>query len=284
MSNGSNVTVNTEHKDRLFNFIFGREENRSWTLSLYNAVNGSDHEDESLIEFNTLEDVMYLSMKNDTSFLIGNIMSVYEHQSTFNPNMPLRLLGYVGRLYSGYISRNKLNKYGERLIMLPTPKLVVFYNGPKEQADETILRLSNSFDENHRYVADIEVKVRMLNVNHGRNKGLMDKCKPLAEYAWFIEEIRKNRKEHDIEVSVKKAINLMPDSYIIKNFLIGHMKEVEGMLDTEYNEAEVKELFKEEGRAEERANTDRERKRADEAELKLKEAMKEIERLKAVPK
>ena len=250
MSKIENVTVNSKHKDRLFNFLFGQEENRKWTLSLYNAVNGSDHDDESMIEFNTLEDVMYLSMKNDTSFLIGNIMSVYEHQSTFNPNMPLRMMEYVGRLYSGYISRNRFNKYGERLIMLPTPKLVVFYNGMKEQADEVMLRLSDSFDKGHRNEADIEVRVRMLNVNHGRNKELMEKCKPLAEYAWFIEEIRKNRKEHDTEVSVKLAIEAMPDDFVIKGFLIGHMKEIEGMLDTEYNEAEVKELFKEEGREE----------------------------------
>ncbi|HCM91824.1 MAG TPA: hypothetical protein DIS78_04585 [Lachnospiraceae bacterium] len=250
MSYGENVTINLKHKDRLFNFIFGKEENRKWTLSLYNAVNGSDHDDESMIEFNTLEDVMYLSMKNDTSFLIGNIMSVYEHQSSFNPNMPLRMMEYVGRLYSGYISKNKFNKYGEKLIMLPTPKLVVFYNGLKEQADESILRLSDSFDKGHRNEADIEVRVRMLNVNHGRNKELMDRCKPLAEYAWFIDEIRKNRKEHDTESSVRLAIEAMPDDCIIKGFLTGHMKEVEGMLDTEYNEAEVKELFKEEGREE----------------------------------
>ena len=131
MSNGENVTVNREHKDRLFNFIFGREENRRWTLSLYNAVNGSDHDDESLIEFNTLEDVMYLSMKNDTSFLIGNIMSVYEHQSIFNPNMPLRLMEYVGKLYSGYISRNKYNKYAtwQRPISRHhSPIKIVFFN------------------------------------------------------------------------------------------------------------------------------------------------------------
>lgn len=255
MSIETNVTVNIEHKDRLFNFIFGREENRSWTLSLYNAVNGSDHDDETLIEFNTLEDVIYLSMKNDTSFLIENIMSVYEHQSTFNPNMPLRLLEYVGKLYSGHVSRNKFNKYGEKLIKLPTPKLVVFYNGLREYADETILRLSDSFDDIHRDGADIEVRVRMLNVNHGRNKNLMDRCEPLAEYAWFIEEIRKNQKDHDIGNSVRMAIEYMPDNYVIKGFLMGHMKEVEGMLDTEYNEAEVKELFKEEGREEGREET-----------------------------
>ena len=79
-----------------------------------------------------------------------------------------------------------------------------------------------------------------------------------SEYAWFIEEIRKNRKEHDTEVSVKLAIEAMPDDFVIKGFLKGHMKEVEGMLDTEYNEAEVKELFKEEGREEGRENRDKE--------------------------
>lgn len=250
MSKESNVTVNNEHKDRLFNYIFGREENREWTLSLYNAVNGSNHTDPSAISFNTLKDVLYLGMKNDTSFLIEDIMSVYEHQSTYNPNMPLRLLGYVDELYSGYISRNKKNKYGKKLIPLPVPKLVVFYNGENNREDEVILKLSDSFVESHRPEADIEVKVRMLNVNHGRNIELMKKCKPLAEYAWFVEEIRENRKEQGIEVSVKKAIEKMPDDYLIKEFLVGHHKEVEGMLDREYNEEEIKDLFKEEGREE----------------------------------
>ena len=275
MSNETNVTVNNEYKDRLFNFIFGREENREWTLSLYNAVNRSDYMDSSMIEFNTIKDVLNMGMRNDTSFMISDIMSVYEHQSTYNPNMPLRLLGYVDELYSGYISRNKLNKYGSKLIHLPVPKLVVFYNGRAEKDDEVILRLTDSFDERHRADADIEVRVRMLNINHGRNKELMDKCKPLAEYAWFIGEIRNHLKSHDMFTSVKMAIEAMPGNFVLKGFLRDHLKEVEGMLDREYNEAEIKELFKEEGReegrAEERKNTERERKRADAAEKRIKE-------------
>ena len=248
MSDENNVTVNREHKDRLFNYIFGSEENKEWTLSLYNAVNGSDYTDPEMIEFNTLEDVLYIKMRNDTSFLISDIMSVYEHQSSYNPNMPLRLLGYVDELYSGYISRNKLNKYGEKLIKLPVPRLVVFYNGLTDKPDEIILKLSDSFNEKHKEDADIEVRVRMLNVNHGRNKELMKRCKPLSEYSWFVAEIRNKHKNHSIEASVKMAIESMPEDYLIKRFLIGHHKEVEGMLDREYNEAEVKELFMEEGR------------------------------------
>ena len=250
MSEERNVTVNHEYKDRLFNFIFGRDENREWTLSLYNAINDSHYTDASLLEFNTLEDVLYIKMRNDTSFIISDILSVYEHQSSFNPNMPLRLLNYVGNLYSGYVSKNRLNKYGEKLIMLPTPKLVVFYNGVKERDDEVILRLSDSFSEEHRADSDIEVRVRMLNVNYGHNDNLMKICKPLAEYSWLINEIRKNQKANNIKSAADEAIRAMPVEFLIRGFLISHKAEVEGMLDTEYNEAEVKELFKEEGRQE----------------------------------
>ena len=105
------IRVNEKHKDRLFNFIFGQEENREWTLSLYNAINGSNYTDASLIEFNTLEGVLYMNMKNDTSFIISGIWNVYEHQSSFNPNMPYRMLEYIVELFSGYVKVNKLNKY-----------------------------------------------------------------------------------------------------------------------------------------------------------------------------
>ena len=166
------IRVNEKHKDRLFNFIFGQEENREWTLSLYNAINGSNYTDASLIEFNTLEGVLYMNMKNDTSFIISGIWNVYEHQSSFNPNMPYRMLEYIVELFSGYVKVNKLNKYGSSLMKFPIPKLVVFYNGIEEKEDEVILRLSDSFDESETE-ADIEVKVRMLNVNFGRNKAIM---------------------------------------------------------------------------------------------------------------
>lgn len=250
MSDERNATVNKKHKDRLFNFIFGREENREWTLSLYNAINGSHYTDASQIEFNSLEDVLYLDMKNDTSFIISDIMSVYEHQSSFNPNIPLRMLEYVGALFSGYVAKNRFNKYGSAQIRLPAPKLVVFYNGEQKKEDETILLLSDSFSEGNKNNTDIEVRVRMLNVNYGHNRDLMETCRPLHEYAWFINEIRGNQKFYDLKQSVHAAVQAMPDDFLIKAFILKHKAEVEGMLDTEYNVEEVKELFKEEARAE----------------------------------
>ena len=125
---------------------------------------------------------------------------------------------------------------------------MVFYNGTDEQEDETILKLSDSFPEGADF--DIEVKVRMINVNYGRNRKLMEACKPLNEYAWIVHEVRKNKAKEDLGSAIDRAITDMPDDFVIKPFLVAHRAEVKGMLLTEYKEAETMQLFKEEGREE----------------------------------
>lgn len=250
--------VNMEYKDRLLNFIFGSPENREWTLSLYNAVNHSDYKDPELIEFNTIKEVLYLGMHNDTSFLISDMINVYEHQSSYNPNMPLRQLQYLGNLYESYIVKHKMNKFGTALLELPVPKLVVLYNGTKDTADEVILNLSDSFNKKHKAESDVEVRVHMLNINYGHSKQLLEACKPLEEYAWFVYKIRENKTlfKLEAETAVNRAIDDMPNEFVIKPFLLIHRAEVKGMLLTEYNEEETHELFrldgKREGKKEER--------------------------------
>ena len=239
---------NSEYKDRLFNFIFGSEENKAWTLSLYNAVNGSNHTDLNDIQITTIKEVMYLGMHNDVSFLIMAELNLYEQQSSYNPNMPLRMMQYVANLFEKYIVQNRLNKYGSTLIKLPVPKLVVFYNGRREMPDEVTLRLSDSFPEGA--ASDIEVRVRMLNVNYGRNRELLEACKPLGEYAWLVNRVQEVLKKEKLESKLDRAITEMPDHFVIKPFLMAHRSEVKGMLLTEYNEAEAMELFREEGRRE----------------------------------
>jgi len=268
------ATVNREYKDRLFSFLFGNPENKEWTLDLYNAVNGSDYKDSDKIQIKTIKEVLYLGMHNDVSFQIYYILNLYEQQSSFNPNMPLRQMQYAGNVFERYVTENKLNKYGKTWIKLPVPKLITFYNGTDDEPDEQILKLSDSFPEGSE--GDIEVSVRMLNINYGRNKKLLDACRPLKEYSWLVAEIRKNQKNMDIEHAVNNAINIMPEDFQIKPFLKAHRSEVQGMLLTEYNEVETMELFREEGRAEERINTERERNRAEKAEAKMNEAKEKM--------
>ena len=243
--------INREQKDRLFAFIFGRWENREWTLSMYNGVNETDYKDASEIEINTIEDSVYMGMKNDVSFLLRYTINLWAHQSTPNPNMPVREIMYLGKLYDKYIHQRKANIYGSKLIELPVPKIIVFYNGTKDQPDDTILRLSDAFPKQiDKSEADVEVRVRLLNVNKGHNLKLMESCKPLSEYAWFIEEIRNNLKSLTIEEATDHAIDDMPKDFLIREFMIGNRAEVKDMCLTEYNEEETMELFKQEGKAE----------------------------------
>lgn len=243
--------VDREYKDRLFSFIFGYEENKAWTLSLYNAINGTSYSDPSAIEITTIRQMLYLGMHNDVSFLIANEMNMFEEQSTYNPNMPVRMLQYAGNLYEKYIKGNNLNKYGKKLLALPVPKLIVFYIGKDNVGDEVIFRLSDSFPPGAD--ADIEVRVRMLNITPGRNPALMEACEALKEYSWIMEQVWKNLDTMSTDDAVDTVITNLPMDFILRSFLRKHQAEVKGMLLAEYNEVEQMELFKEEGRTEGRA-------------------------------
>ena len=240
-------TINQNLKDRLFGFLFGSEANKAWTLSIYNAVNGTKYSNPEDIQITTIDDAIYMGMKNDLSFILFYVMNLYEQQSTFNPNMPIRQLMYAGRLYDKYIQVNHCNLYSTKMIKLPVPKLVVFYNGTQEM-DDTILRLSDAFEGDIE--PDIEVRVKMININYGKNHELMKACQPLAEYSWLVERIRQNRATMDIDMAVDKAIDAMPKDYLIRPFVIGNKAEVKTMCITEYNKVETMQMFKEEGREE----------------------------------
>ena len=220
------TAVNRKHKDRLFTFLFGKKGNKAWTLSLYNAVNNTHYTDPDIIEFTTMEDAVYMGMKNDISFILCHVMNVYEQQSTYNRNMPVRQLMYAAKLYDKYIQQKKLNLYGKKLVRLPVPKLVAFYNGTEGENDQ-ILKLSDAFIQaGNPAQADIEAKVRMVNINYGKNESLLSSCRPLQEYAWLVWQIRENQRTMGIEDAVDKAIQDMPENFEIQEFLIGHRAEV----------------------------------------------------------
>ncbi len=136
------ITVNREHKSTLFALVFS---NARDAFSLYNAMNGTAYDDPNELEFNTLENAVYMGMKNDISFLCRADMNLYEAQSTWNPNMPLRGVFYLSALYKAYVAEHGLDIYSSARLTLPAPRYVVFYNGTKEQPDRQELRLSDSF-------------------------------------------------------------------------------------------------------------------------------------------
>ena len=173
MNNTEDFKVNRKHKDRLFRMLFGYENSKENLLSLYNAINNTTYINSEELEITTIEDAIYIGMKNDVSLLIADSLSLYEHQSSYNLNMPVRGFIYFGKLYSKYIKSNKLNLYGETRIKLPTPQYVVFYNGSKMKEDIMKLRLSDSFTDKS-IKNEFEWTATVININYGKNKELME--------------------------------------------------------------------------------------------------------------
>lgn len=237
--------INRKYKDRLFRFVFRDKKD---LLELYNAINGTDYHDAEELEVNTLEDVLYLGMKNDMSFLLDTSMSLYEHQSTWNENMPLRGLLYFAELYQRYLEENgyRLTGTGRRL-PLPFPRYVVFYNGTKEEPDQTQLLLSDSFKGGEGEVPSLECRAVVLNINYGHNQAIMERCRRLKDYSEFIEEIRRNlRAGMVLEDAVGQGINACMERGILSDILSKSKMEVRKMLLTEYDERAEREYLRKE--------------------------------------
>ena len=251
------IIGNRQYKDRLFIFLFGKEERKEWTLELYNAINGTDYTDASAIEINTLDNVLFMGMRNDVSFIIDGNLSLFEHQSTFNPNMPLRMLEYLVDLLRRYCEEKNYNYYMASGIPLPNPRFVVFSNWEGDNQDERTLRLSDMF-MNPQEEVSIELYVRVLNINHGYNKHIMQRCRPLLDYSIFVDTIRECRgRGMDLGSAIDRAIDGLPDDSMIRGLLQSNRTEVKGMLETENDAKKVLDMVyyngKVEGKAEGKA-------------------------------
>ena len=95
-------TVNRNYKDTVFRMLFSDRKN---LLSLYNAISGAHYDNPEMLEIVTLENAIYMGMKNDLAFIIDTELFLYEHQSTYNPNMPLRDLFYISSEYQKLVDK-----------------------------------------------------------------------------------------------------------------------------------------------------------------------------------
>lgn len=246
------MKVNRKYKDRLFRIVFREKED---LLELYNAVNGSSYDNPEELEIMTLEDAIYIRMKNDVAFLLSDLLNLWEHQSTFNPNMPVRGLGYFAQLYQQYIEKSGINIYSSKQKKLPFPQYLVFYNGEKEMPERMELRLSDAFfTEDGNKIARVpalEVIASMININVDKNAALMAQCQKLKEYALFVDCVRRNLKEQlDKEKAMKQSIDECIEKGILAEILYKNKMEVIEVFLTEYDE-EKQRIIEERERKEE---------------------------------
>ena len=243
----SKKNTNRQYKDRLFKVIFGSPEHKEYALSLYNAVNNSHYTDAELLDFYTIENVVYMGMKNDLSFIFDATLNLYEQQSSFNPNMPLRGLMYLSKQYEKYVEDHHLNVYRGTLCKVPAPRYIVFYNGNDIQPDKRELKLSDAFITSIHDAA-LEVTAIMLNINFGQNKKIMKTCAPLNDYSKFVSYVKMNQRkglavQDAVSIAVEKAI----EENLLDGFFAEHRAEVIGMILTEYDEEFVHKGWFEDG-------------------------------------
>ena len=225
--------VYRSYKDRLFRMVF-REKKE--LLGLYNAVNGTSYTDPEALTVVTLENAIYMNMKNDLAVVMDFYMNLYEHQSTYNPNIPLRNLHYVARELRSWSNGRTI--YGRQLVKIPTPRFFVFYNGRDMQPERQVLKLSDAFMNPEEDPA-LELKVVMLNINLGRNKELMEQCHTLLEYAQFVDRLRTCEKSMGREEAVKHTVDTCIREGILRDFLLKYREEAIEMCIFEYDEEET---------------------------------------------
>jgi hypothetical protein len=241
------MTGNREYKSDVFSMLM---EDKNNALQVYNAVNGSDYTDPELIETHTLEKGISLSVRNDAAFVLDMNLSIYEHQSTICPNMPVRELIYFTYILQRIIKNR--NIYGRSLVRIPIPRFAVFYNGEENQPAQYDMRLSDAFEhpvEN----PEIELICKVYNINFGYNDELLDKCPVLKEYMIFVDYVRENHKENDydnLQDAIERAIDRYMEENILRGFFMEHRSEVVKVMQLDYTFDRQILLEREEGRTE----------------------------------
>ena len=327
--NFKRIFIKRKYKDILFRYVFKEKKE---ILQLYNAINRTTYTNADDLVITTMEDVLYIGMKNDLSFIIVNELNLYEHQSTINENMPLRGFLYFAKMYESYVEMHKMNRYQKVRLRLPFPRFIVFYNGEQEVPEVFEMRLSESFEKKDEEPA-LECVAKIININYGYNQELLNSCKRLHDYSYFVahvrERIRQGMKQKE---AIVRTVDECIEKGILEDVLIKHRAEVEGMFLTKFDKKMYEEALqidaraeglaegraqgleegraqgleegraqgveegraqgveegraqgleegRAQGRAEEVANTERERKRADNAEERIKKLEEENRQLK----
>ena len=224
------LPVNRTYKSTVFTMLYADKSN---LLDLYNAMAGTHYTDPELLEINTLENAIYMTIKNDVSFLIDGQLSLYEHQSTINPNIPLRFLFYISHLYSR-ITKDA-NLYGTAIVPVPAPEFVVFYNGKEQMPERKIAKLSHMFTLKNRSVK-LDLEVTILNITGENNRELKAACRTLREYAIYTDKIRQYTEEMSLEEAVDRAIRECIHEDVLREFLENHRMEARAMSIFEYDQ------------------------------------------------
>ena len=229
---------NRKFKDSLFTKLFT---DPALLRELYCALRGITLPPDTPVSINTLENVFYMDIYNDISFEIGGkLVVLIEHQSTINPNMALRLLWYISRVLEKIVTGKDL--YSGRRLSIPWPEFYVLYNGEKPYPEQETLKLSDLFEKPQELGLPediyplLELEVKVININEGKNEAIVSRCKKLSEYSAFMAKVYALIDElGDRKEALNETVKYCQKHDILREFLEIHGSEVLGMLFAEFN-------------------------------------------------
>ena len=232
------MKTNNKYKNSVFTLLFS---DPALLRELYCALEGVCLPPDVPVTINTLENVLFMGQYNDISFEIGGkLVVLIEHQSTVNENMALRLLMYIGRVYEKIVKGRDI--YSKKRLPIPKPEFFVLYNGTDPFPDQEIYQLSDSFEKlknsglEEKDSSALELVVKVININEGRNQVIADRCKKLSEYSVFVAKVRAFfNKLGNKEEAIREAVKYCEKHGILREFLKLYAAEVLGMLDAEFD-------------------------------------------------
>ena len=223
--------ANREYKSDVFSMLL---EDRARALDVYNAMAGTAYTDPEIIEIHTLESGVSLTVHNDASFVVSmdSVLNIYEHQSTYNPNMPLRELIYFVTIIKKLVENRYLLSH--KLVKIPTPKFAVFYNGDKNRPECEVLKLSDAY-ENQSGELQLELICTVYNINPGNNEDLKKRSQTLREYMIFVGYVNENLAKaekggKDYETAIRDAVNRCIAEDVLKDFLLERGEDVQKIM------------------------------------------------------
>jgi hypothetical protein len=247
--------ANREYKDSVFVKLC---EDKKRLIEIYNALSGKNYPPDTEIEMATLEDALFMDRRNDVAFVVdGQLVVLFEHQSTPCENMPIRLLIYIAKVFEKLFNADPKYKqaiYRTKLMKIPRPEFYVLYNGKDDFPDRKILKLSDAFcvtDAPDWVRGWLELAVTIYNINEGRNQEIAEKSATLFGYAAFIAQVRRHSEAgYELEKAIEQAVKDCVEKDILADFLQSQASEVINMLTAEFKMDEAIEVWKEEGREE----------------------------------
>ena len=246
---------NREYKSDVISMMLQIPE---YALDVYNAMNDSAYTDPDMIQIMRLENGISLSVRNDASFFISNYLNLYEHQSTYSPNAPLRFLIYLTNLLKTTIRKRDL--YSRKRVQIATPHFAVFYNGTEKRPEKEVLKLSDAFI-NQMDTPEIELTVTVYNINPDNNTQLLEKSEVLRSYMIFVNRVRENLEhqkkiaqnapeydeaayEEELEVAINEAIDYCVKHHIMEEFFRENRNEVTKSMVLDYTWERREELIR----------------------------------------